>query len=473
MVFNSLTFVVFFAIVLFLHNLPLPWSVKKFNLLLASYLFYAAWNPPFIILLWASTVVDFYVARQIARQTVHARRKAWLVISLVVNLGFLGFFKYGKFAMQNWQALMALIGVHYQPPEWNILLPVGISFYTFHSMSYTLDIYWKRVEPIAKLFDFALFVAFFTQLVAGPILRTADLVPQFAQPRTATRNQLLWGLALMTLGLFEKVVLADGAFSPTADLIYENPDPVGALDAWMGTLAFSGQIFCDFAGYSTIAVGAALCLGFSIPNNFNSPYSAVGFSDFWRRWHISLSTWLRDYLYIPLGGNRKGNIRTYVNLAITMLLGGLWHGASWTFVAWGGLHGAFLALERWLKGAFGERRWPNGRMFELGLIVLTFLVINVTWIFFRATTFTEALSILSSMIGLHAGAAAVLPTVKILETVLCIAGVLLAHWGMRHQKLEDVVTRTPAVVLVAILVCMAFAVTITQGRGDAFIYFQF
>ena len=473
MVFNSLTFILFFALVLFVHNLPLAWSVKKINLLVASYLFYAAWNPPFIVLLWASTVVDWLVARQIYRQTTHGRRKAWLIVSLALNLGFLGFFKYGKFMMENWQALMLAIGVHYQPPAWNILLPVGISFYTFHSMSYTLDIYWKRVEPIPKLVDFALFVAFFTQLVAGPILRTADLVPQFARPRTATRDQLCWGLALMTLGLFEKVVLADGAFSPAADMVYENGGPVGAIDAWIGTLAFSGQIFCDFAGYSTIAVGAALCLGFSIPNNFNSPYAATGFADFWRRWHISLSTWLRDYLYIPLGGNRKGEGRTYGNLMTTMLLGGLWHGANWTFVVWGGLHGLFLATERGIKAA--TERWgiSSGRLVKLSVALLTFLLVNITWVFFRAKTFTDATAMLGGMAGLHAGAQAVLPTVKILETVLCIAALLLAHWYMRNRVLEDVVTRTSRFVLVTVWVTMAFAVTITQGTGDAFIYFQF
>src|SRR5258708_11614713 len=277
MVFNSLTFVVFFAVVLILHNLPLSWSVKKINLLVASYLFYAAWNPPFVLLLWASTVVDWLVARQIHRQETHSVRKAWLIVSLVVNLGFLGFFKYGNFMLQNWQALMNAVGVHYRAPEWNILLPVGISFYTFHSMSYTLDIYWRRAEPIPKLFDFALFVAFFTQLVAGPILRISDLVPQFSRPRTATRDQLSWGLALMTLGLFEKVVLADGVFGPSADAVYRVKGPVTALDAWFGTLAFSGQIFCDFAGYSIIAIGAALCLGFNITDNFHLPYAATGF----------------------------------------------------------------------------------------------------------------------------------------------------------------------------------------------------
>jgi alginate O-acetyltransferase complex protein AlgI len=473
MVFNSLTFIVFFCVVLLLHNLPLPWGVKKFNLLVASYLFYAAWNPPFILLLWASTVVDWLVARQIHRQEDRARRKAWLIVSLVVNLGFLGFFKYGNFALENWHSLMNAVGVHYRQPEWNILLPVGISFYTFHSMSYTLDIYWRRVEPIPKLFDFALFVAFFTQLVAGPILRTSDLVPQFARPRTATRNQLCWGLALMTFGLFEKVVLADGAFAPVADAVFRAKGPVSALDAWLGTLAFSGQIFCDFAGYSTVAIGSALCLGFNIPNNFHFPYAATGFSDFWRRWHISLSTWLRDYLYIPLGGNRKGEARTYVNLMTTMLLGGLWHGANWTFVIWGGLHGAYLAAERWMKERSARWRLANGWAPKLLLTLVTYILVNLAWVFFRAKSLSAALTMLRSMAGLQANSTALLPTVKILETLVCIVGILAAQWYMRHRSLEDFVTQSSPRLLATAWACMAFAIIITQGRGDAFIYFQF
>lgn len=473
MVFNSLTFVVFFAIVLLVHNLPLPWSVKKLNLLVASYLFYAAWNPPFILLLWASTVVDWLVARQIHRQQKHERRKAWLLVSLVVNLGFLGFFKYGYFALENWHTLMNALGFHYRQPEWNIMLPVGISFYTFHSLSYTLDIYWRRVEPIPKLFDFALFVAFFTQLVAGPILRTADLVPQFQRPRTATRDQLCWGLALMTLGLFEKVVLADGAFAPVADAVFRVRHPVGALDAWLGTLAFSGQIFCDFAGYSTIAIGTAMCLGFNIPNNFRSPYAAAGFSDFWRRWHISLSTWLRDYLYIPLGGNRKGEARTYTNLMTTMLLGGLWHGANWTFVIWGGLHGLFLAAERGLKRAALRWTFLRAVAFNVLLVLVTYTLVNVAWVLFRAKNLPAAIAILAGMAGLHPHAAAVLPTVKILETVVCTVGLLSAQWYMRNRTLENVLTQASPRLIATAWACMMFAIIITQGRGNAFIYFQF
>ncbi len=473
MVFNSLTFVVFFVIVLLLHNLPFSWPVKKFNLLVASYLFYAAWNPPFILLLWASTVADWLIARQIHRQSQPRRRKAWLIFALVLNLGSLGFFKYGKFALENWQALLAAVGVHYQPPAWSILLPIGISFYTFHSIAYMLDVYWKRVEPIQKLADYALFIAFFTQLVAGPILRKTDLVPQFEHPRTATRDQFCWGLALMTFGLFEKIVLADGALAPTVDAVYRNIGPVGFLDAWIGTMGFSAQVYCDFAGYSTVAIGAALCLGFNIPTNFRAPCGAIGFSDYWRRWHISLSSWLRDYLYFPLGGSRKGETRTYVNLMTTMLVGGLWHGANWNFVIWGGMHGAFLCSERWLKRATAHWTVPAWVKCDVLLLLGTFTLISITRVFFRSKTLNGALSMLGAMFYLHPGAAASLPTVQILETALCISAILIAHWYMRDRELETLVTRAPRVLVGAAWSCMAFLIIITQGSGDAFIYFQF
>jgi alginate O-acetyltransferase complex protein AlgI len=254
------------------------------------------------------------------------------------------------------------------------VLPVGISFYTFQSIAYSLDIYLRRAEPTRSLLDFALFVTFFPHLVAGPIVRPTLLIPQFEQPRRASREQLIWGLWLMTFGLFEKVVLADGFLAPAADATYRSTRDLTLLDAWTGALAFSGQIFFDFAGYSLTAIGAACALGFTLNDNFHCPYAAMGFSDFWRRWHVSLSGWLRDYLYVPLGGNRRGRLRTYANLMITMLLGGLWHGASWTFVAWGALHGALLGVERWLCGDVGHRwraehaRHLCGRHHRLGLL---------------------------------------------------------------------------------------------------------
>jgi len=474
-VFNSLTFIVFFAVLLLLHRLPFSWTTKKVNLLIASYIFYAAWNPPFILLLWASTIVDWFIARGIyaARDKSRAHRRAWLVISVAVNLGFIGFFKYGDFMLHNWQALMASLGVEYVPPAWHIVLPVGISFYTFVTMSYTLDVYLGRSKPIESPLNYALFVTFFPHLVAGPIVRPTQLVPQFYEPKQANCDQMLWGLGLMILGLFEKVVIADGGLSSAADQVFGAQGPVGFADAWLGTLAFSGQIFCDFAGYSTIAVGAALCLGFGLPDNFRMPYAAMGFSDFWRRWHISLSTWLRDYLYVPLGGNRKSELRTYANLMTTMLLGGLWHGANWTFVAWGGLHGLYLAVERWIRDRTGIQGEPVRWINRLALGLLTYALVNVTWVFFRAHTFGGAARILQGMFGFAAGAEPVLATIYMIKIGVLITGVVATHWLMRERELEQVVSRTPWWLTGLVCAAMLFAVIVTQDSATAFIYFQF
>ena len=471
MVFNSLTFVVFFACVLALHAMPFSWTTKKINLLIASYLFYAAWNPPFVILLWVSTVVDWWAAKKLVASERPNARRAWMLLSVVVNLGMLAYFKYGEFLLQNFQWFMAGFGIDYVPPDYSIVLPVGISFYTFATLSYTLDVYLRRAAPARNFLDYALFVTFFPHLVAGPIMRPTELVPQFAQARRASPDMLRFGLALMTLGLFQKIVLADGFLAQPAEMVYDGTLVPGALDAWMATLAFSGQIFCDFAGYSTTAIGAALCLGFAMPDNFRFPYAAIGFSDFWRRWHITLSAWLRDYLYIPLGGNQHGEARTYLALMVTMLLGGLWHGASWAFVVWGGLHGFYLAAERLLRTRFAGYR--PGPMALLGLGLLTYTLINITWVFFRADSFGKAWLVLGGMFGQNATAVPILPTVHLVMVALIVGGIVCAHWVMRNRTLESTVARVPATVLSATWALMLFAIVIAQGTGNAFIYFQF
>jgi alginate O-acetyltransferase complex protein AlgI len=471
MVFNSLTFLVFFALVLLLHAMPFGWTTKKVHLLLASYLFYAAWNPPFVILLWISTVVDWYAAQALVRaQGKHARR-AWMLLSVVANLGMLSYFKYGDFVLQNFSALMATAGIAYTPPAWDIVLPVGISFYTFATMSYTLDIYLRRALPARSFLDYALFVTFFPHLVAGPIMRPTELVPQFEAPRKATPDMLRFGLALMTLGLFQKIVLADGFLAPAAERVFDAKDTPGFVDAWMGTLAFSGQIFCDFAGYSTTAIGAALCLGFAMPDNFRFPYAAVGFSDFWRRWHITLSAWLRDYLYIPLGGNRHGPVRTYAALMGTMLLGGLWHGAAWTFVVWGGLHGLYLAVERGLRTRFAGYR--PGPLALLGLGLLTYALVNLTWVFFRAHSFGRAWEMLGGMVGAHGDAKPIMGTQLLVPALVIVVMLVAAHWRMRERTLESAVAATSPWLLAVLWGLMLFAIAIAQGAGNAFIYFQF
>lgn len=473
MLFNSLTFIVFFAIVLLLHFMPFSWRGKKINLLVASYLFYAAWNPPFVILIWISTIVDWHLAKRIFLESNQNKRRTLLLFSILVNLGILGFFKYGEFLLHNWQALMMTFGVDYQVPEWSIILPVGISFYTFQTMAYTLDIYLKRAEPAKSLLDFSLFVTFFPQLVAGPIVRPTHLIPQFQVERKATKNMFIWGLGLITIGLFQKVVVADGLLAPIVDAVYGSEGAVSFTSAWLGTMAFAGQIFSDFAGYSTAAIGISLTLGFSLPSNFNFPYAAIGFSDFWRRWHISLSTWLRDYLYIPLGGNKKGKKRTYINLMLTMLLGGLWHGASWTFVVWGGLHGIYLAIERVLARAFKGSAMLKKTFIRFLLAMGTYLLVNITWVFFRAQSFPQAYQMIKSMFGLNPDGKAALATVYIIEAVVVTLAMLMIHWRMRNTSLEAVVQKTSWQLLSIIWGIMLILIIISQGSGDAFIYFQF
>ena len=473
MLFNSLTFIVFFAIVLLLHYMPFSWRAKKTNLLIASYLFYAAWNPPFVILIWVSTIVDWHLAKRLFLESNQRKRRTLLLLSILVNLGILGFFKYGDFLLHNWQALMMTFGVDYQVPEWSIILPVGISFYTFQTMAYTLDVYLKRAEPSKSFLDFSLFVTFFPQLVAGPIVRPTHLIPQFQVERKATRNMFIWGLGLITIGLFQKVVVADGLLAPIVDAVYGAKGAISFTSAWLGTMAFAGQIFSDFAGYSTAAIGISLTLGFSLPSNFNFPYAAIGFSDFWRRWHISLSTWLRDYLYIPLGGNKKGKKRTYINLMITMLLGGLWHGASWTFVVWGGLHGIYLAIERVLTKAFKGSEMLKKNFIRFLLAIATYLLVNITWVFFRAQSFPQAYQMIKSMFGLNPEGKGALATVYIIEAVVVTLAMLIIHWRMRNTSLEAVVQKTSWQLLSIIWGIMLILIIISQGSGDAFIYFQF
>jgi alginate O-acetyltransferase complex protein AlgI len=389
-----------------------------------------------------------------------------------VNLGMLGYFKYGGFLLNNFVAIAGSLGIIYHPPGWDIILPVGISFYTFATLSYTLDVYLRRSKPAGSFLNYALFVTFFPHLVAGPIMRPTELVPQFDEPRQAKPNQIFFGLALLTLGLFQKVVLADGFLAPVVEAVYDaHGQAPGMLDAWVATLAFAGQIFCDFAGYSTSAIGVALCMGFAMPDNFRFPYGAVGFSDFWRRWHITLSSWLRDYLYIPLGGNRHGPARTYAALMGTMLLGGLWHGANWTFVVWGGLHGLYLSAERWLKARF--KGFTPGRASMLGLALLTFLLVNVTWVFFRAKTFAGAGVVLKGMVGMQAKPEPLIAYGPMIIAMVIVSAIFGTHLTMRNTTLEAVIERTPAIAIAGIWTLLLFAVIIEQGQGSAFIYFAF
>ena len=472
MVFNSLTFLVFFVVVLGCHRLLRTSRSKKALLLVASYLFYGAWNPPFVLLLAASTVVDWYVARGMARLEVPRQRRLLLVLSLIANLGLLSFFKYGAFLLANFVTLMHALGVNYAPAPPSIILPLGISFYTFETLSYTIDVYRRELRPARSFLDFALFVAFFPHLVAGPIVRAADLIPQFEADKPIRKHALGWGLFLMTLGIFQKNVLADTMFADTADAVFGAPGPTSALDTWLGAIAFAGQIFCDFAGYTTCAIGVALCFGYSLVDNFRSPFAAVGFRDFWRRWHISLSSWLRDYLYVPLGGSRRGRFRTGLALALTMLLGGLWHGAAWHFVAWGALHGLFLVLERSLGARFGGAAWVKATPARVLLGVVTFGLTCIAWVFFRATDLPRAMMHVAAMLG-AIPVDPILKTTAIVKVVVTMAALVGTHIALRKRRLEDVAARLPAPVLGLAWTAMLALIALSQGGGGAFIYFQF
>src|SRR6266581_3069944 len=370
MSFVEFRFLWFFLVVFIVYWTMRNNAARKVWLLLCSYAFYAAWNWKFTFLVLGSTTVDYIVGQMLGRCESPAWRRFWIATSVCVNLGVLGFFKYFNFFVSSTSEFLAWLGLPASASTLNIILPVGISFYTFHSMSYTIDVYRRKQRPISNFVDLSLFVSFFPPLVAGPIVRAV----------------------LFLAGFIKKACIADGV-APTVDRYFAHPANFTAASAWIGVLFYAIQIYCDFSGYTDMAIAAARLLGYQLPNNFQFPYFARNVSDFWRRWHISLSSWLRDYLYIPLGGNRGSRAFVYRNVMITMLLGGLWHGAAWTFVIWGALHGTALLIHRewtrlteglkWAAGAMRWFAWP-----------ITIYVVCVAWIFFRAHDLSGAGTIL-------------------------------------------------------------------------------
>jgi len=484
MVFNSYTFIVFFIIMLVLHNLPFSWKTKKINLLLASYLFYAAWNPPFILLLWLSTLVDFFVGRALYTQENKYKKRLLLVLSLIGNLGMLCFFKYGGFLLENFVTLVNVMGINFHPAKPDIILPAGISFYTFTTLCYTIDMYKRKSKPVKSFLNFSLFVTFFPHLVAGPIVRPPQLVPQFETPRKATQQQLLQGLFLLSLGLFMKVVVADTLLASSANTVFGFSKPLPGLDAWMGVLAFSGQIFFDFAGYSTCAVGVALCLGFVLPQNFLYPYAAIGFSDFWRRWHITLSAWLRDYLYIPLGGSKGGKWSRVRNTLIIFLVSGFWHGANWTFIIWGLLNAIYIMplilfqTNRSNLDIVAQGKYlPSPR--EVMSILVTFGLTVFAWIFFRSESLGAAIHYISKIFS---RSFFTIPSIKLLLPIISpvkIFFVLLVfviiEWMGRHEQyaLANMEIKLPKVVRWATYYLILLTIFYFVGSSQQFIYFQF
>lgn len=391
MLFNSFIFLIFLAIILpIYYTIPRRW--RSVHLLVVSYIFYGYWDWRFCSLLALSTIVDFFIGLKLYNAKSLRTKKVLLWASLGVNLGILGFFKYFNFFVDSFESMVTGFGGNLDYLHLNIILPVGISFYTFQTMSYTIDIYRNNLKPTKSLLDFAVFVAFFPQLVAGPIERATHLLPQITRLKSPDRTQIKEGVALIVLGLFKKVMIGD-ASGRLVDRIFGHIEQFSSVELLVALVLFSVQIYADFSGYSNIARGLGKLLGIELMRNFEQPYLSANITEFWRRWHISLSSWLRDYLYISLGGNRKGETRTYINLMLTMLIGGLWHGASWNFVIWGGLHGIYLAVHKWMLQ--GEKIKPQpqgirnigGVMKYLVSAFGTYILVLFTWLFFRASDF--------------------------------------------------------------------------------------
>lgn len=471
MLFNSFAFWLFFVVVFSLY-FALKHRGQNLLLLVASYFFYGCWDWRFLSLIAASTLIDYFVARGISESNNTSLRRGLLALSVTCNLGILAFFKYFGFFATELSELLTLVGIPAMIPTVNVILPVGISFYTFQTMSYTIDVYRGHCKATRSLLDFAVYVSFFPQLVAGPIERASHFLPQVTQPRVRRPDDFREGLFLVVDGMFRKVVIADN-MAPIVDSIFSRPvSELGGLEILLGIYAFAFQIYGDFSGYSSIARGVARWLGFDLMVNFRMPYFADSPSDFWRRWHISLSQWLRDYLYIPLGGNRLGTWQTYRNLMLTMILGGLWHGAAWTFVAWGVFHGALLCLYRVAdRGTIPEdSQWP--RLRHLGRVILMFHFICLGWLLFRAESMLQVGEMLVripvdwSLTPLASTA---------LGFLLFYAGplMLLELWQEREGELSALLRTHWAVRGVVYLYIVGMMLFFPPPTPSEFIYFQF
>jgi len=464
MLFDSAIYAVFLVVVVLVY-----WRLRHHAqnrlLLLASYFFYGWWDWRFLILMIGSTTADYHIARAIAASSDRSRRRALLLFSLALNFGILGYFKYCNFFIDSFARVADLLGAHNLPHAlWQIILPPAISFYTFQEVAYIVDVHAGRLPASRQFDEYALFISFFPHLIAGPIQRPGHLLPQVQQPRRFDGTQFYDGCMLILAGLFRKCVVADSC-ARIANVAFGGRLGDSGLAALLGIYAFAWQIYADFSGYSDIARGSAQVLGFHFSLNFRQPYLAFSLQDFWRRWHISLSTWLRDYVYIPLGGNRGGTVRTYRNLMTTMLLGGLWHGASWNFVIWGGLHGGGLAAER----AVGEPAEPVRALWLRRLVIFHFVCF--AWVFFRASTFHEATDYLAQL--RHWTWTPVLGSV-ICYLALAIVPLLLIDLRLEHTgeeyALQSARFRWQLAAAAGAVLCIAF---LSESTANAFIYFQF
>lgn len=474
MLFNSYLYFLFFPIVAGLYFMIPANKGRIIWLLLASYFFYMCWNPVFIVLIITSTLIDFFVAKAINKAEVESNRKKYLWISILANLGILFSFKYYNFLRENLQIIVDHINSGLIIPEHSWILPVGISFYTFQTLSYTIDVYRRKQTVENNFFVFALYVSFFPQLVAGPIERSTNLLPQFYEKQVFDYNRVKRGLLLILLGLFKKIVIAD-RFAMYADQIFDNPGAHSGMAVILGIVFFSFQIYCDFSGYTDIAIGSARVLGYRLIDNFKGPYFSKSIKEFWRRWHISLSTWFRDYLYIPLGGNRVGQTKLYRNLIIVFLITGLWHGANWTFIAWGVFHGIFLIVER-LGLIKILKKLPS-----ILQVSYTFLITSIGWIFFRASSMTDALQIGKQAIS--GGDSffniniykSVVDQTELNISLALIPLVVLLHYVEYKTDVVKIILNKPLYIRWIIYVILIIAIPLIGQYGSAkpFIYFQF
>jgi alginate O-acetyltransferase complex protein AlgI len=467
--FNTWEFFAFLSIVLALYYLlRLRW--QNILLLVASYVFYGFWDWRFTVLLLLSTVVDYFLALRIHHADDQTKRKRLLFISILFNLGMLGFFKYFNFFVSSAASTLSWMGFEPHLPVLSIILPAGISFYTFQTMNYVIDVYARKMEPTRDFLTYALFVSYFPHLVAGPIIRAELLLPQLSKNRRVTNEHWRTGGLLILVGLFKKVVVAD-TLAPDVEEYFTAPNHFSSLVLLQGLYSFSMQIYYDFSGYTDIARGVSRLLGIELPENFNQPYLSQNIAEFWRRWHISLSSWLRDYVYIPLGGNRLGRWRTYLNLLITMVLGGLWHGANWTFVVWGTLHGVYLASHKFMMELWpqqGDR--PRSPWLRVVAIVTTFHLVTFTWIFFRAPNFHTAFAYLTGILQFRGA----LDLTVLAKPLFFMCVVLIVDMPQYLTGNHTVALRLPWFVRGCAYAVMIFGLVLARtDRELPFIYFQF
>lgn len=470
MLFDSTAYVVFLILVVLLYW-RLAFRQQNLFLLAASYFFYGWWDWRFLFLMLSSTLVNFTISQQMERRTESATRRSLLIAALVMNLGFLGFFKYFNFFLDSFVHIAAILGAKNIPVSlWEILLPPAISFYTFQEVAYVVDVYQRKLRPAKSVVDYGLFVSLFPHLIAGPIQRPSHLLPQVQNARHWDADKAFDGLMLILEGLFRKVVIADNCALVANAALNGNMGEPSVFVVLIGIYAFAWQIYGDFSGYSCIARGSAQVLGFHFMVNFRQPYLAQSLQDFWRRWHISLSTWLRDYLYIPLGGSRLGQTRTYLNLMITMLLGGLWHGANWTFVVWGGIHGAALAIERFAtRGA--EATTSHSFQWRWLRRIVIFHIVCFAWLFFRSTSFDAAWTLLAGL-GHWRWQPAYGQVLVFLAAYVAILFAIDLH--IEKSDAEYLFEKSPVPIRVVCGLILCAATTLLgANQTSGFIYFQF